>query len=81
MIKASLMKNFFEAIASLFEDLLFLPFQLLSQLEPFSWWLSNGMSFLFLVIGSLAAVYWVKELQKFDKTGEENKDPCAHPFL
>ena len=75
------MKNFFESIASLFEDLLFLPFQLLSQLEPFSWWLSNGMSFLFLTIGSLAAVYWIKELQKFDKSGEENKDPSAHSFL
>ena len=41
------MKNFFEAIASLFENLLFLPYQLLTQLEPFSWWLANGMSFLF----------------------------------
>ena len=75
------MKNFFEAIASLFEDLLFLPFQLLSQLEPFSWWFSNGMSFLFLAIGSLAAVNWIKELQKFDKSGEENKAPSAHSFL
>tara|TARA_Y200000002_G_C22563167_1_gene613340 strand:+ start:694 stop:921 length:228 start_codon:yes stop_codon:yes gene_type:complete len=75
------MKNFFEAIASLFEDLLFFPFQFLTQLEPFSWWLSNGMSFLFLAIGSLAAVYWIKELLKFDKSGEENKDPSAHSFL
>ena len=75
------MKNFFEAIASLFEDLLFIPFQLLSKLEIFSWWLSNGMSFLFLGIGSLATIYWIKELQKFDKSGEENKDPSAHSFL
>ena len=75
------MRNFFEAIASLFEDLLFLPFQLLAKLEHFSWWLSNGMSFVFLAIGSFAAVYWIKELQKFNESGEENKDPSAHSFL
>lgn len=75
------MKNFFEAIASLFEDLLFLPFQLLTELEPFSWWLANGMSFFFLSIGSVAAVYWIRQLRKFDKSGEENKDTSAHSFL
>ena len=75
------MKNFFEAIASLFEDLLFLPFQLLTQLEPFSWWLANGMSFFFLSIGSVAAVYWIRQLRKFDKSGVENKDTSAHSFL
>lgn len=75
------MKNFFEAIASLFEDLLFLPFQLLTQLEPFSWWLANGMNFFFLSIGSVAAVYWIRQLRKFDKSGEENKDTSAHSFL
>jgi hypothetical protein len=75
------MKNLFEAIASLFEDLMFLPYQLLTQLEPYSWWLANGVSFLFLAIGSIAAVYWIKQLRKFDKSGVENKDPSAHSFL
>ena len=75
------MKNLFETIANLFEDLFFLPFQLLTQLEPFSWWLANGMSFLFLAIGFVAAVYWIQQLRKFDKSGEENKDPSAHSFL
>jgi hypothetical protein len=75
------MKKLFEAIASLFEDLLFLPYQLLTQIESYSWWLANGMSFVFLSIGSVAAVYWIKQLQKSDKSGEENKDPSAHSFL
>ncbi len=75
------MKNFFEAIASLFQDLLFLPYQLLTQLEPLSWWLANGMSFLFLTIGFVAAVYWIRQLRKFDQSGEENKDSSAHSFL
>ena len=75
------MKNFFEAIASLFQDLLFLPYQLLTQLEPLSWWLANGISFLFLTIGFVAAVYWIRQLRKFDQSGEENKDSSAHSFL
>jgi hypothetical protein len=60
---------------------MFLPYQLLTQLEPYSWWLANGVSFLFLAIGSIAAVYWIKQLRKFDKSGVENKDPSAHSFL
>ncbi|MDA0200511.1 MAG: uracil phosphoribosyltransferase [Bacteroidetes bacterium] len=75
------MKKIFEAVASLFEEIFFLPFQLLTQLEPFSWWLSNGMSFIFLSIGFVAATYWIRQLRKFDKSGEENKDPSAHSFL
>mgnify|MGYP001193879288 FL=1 len=75
------MKKFFEAIASLFEDIMFLPYQLLTQLEPYSWWLANGVSFFFLTIGCIATVYWIKQLRKFDKNGEENKDPSAHSFL
>ena len=75
------MKNLFETIASLFEDQLFLPYQMLTQIESFSWWLANGVSFLFITIGSIAAVYWIKQLRKFDKSGAENKDPSAHSFL
>ena len=75
------MKNFFEAIASLFDQLFFIPFHLLAQLEPYSWWLANGMSFFFLTIGFAAAIYWINQLRKFDKSGEENKDPSAHSFL
>ena len=75
------MKNLIEAIGGLFEELFFLPFQLLTKLEPYSWWLANGMSFFFLTIGGIAAVYWINQLLKFDKNGEENKDTSAHSFL
>ena len=75
------MKNLFETIASLFEDLLFLPYQMLTQIESFSRWLANGVSFLFITIGSISAVFWIKQLRKFDKGGVENKDPSAHSFL
>ena len=75
------MKSFFETIASLFEELLFSPFQLLSQAELFSWWVANGVSFIFLIIGFFAAIYWINQLRKFDKSGEEKKNSSAHSFL
>ena len=67
------MKNFFETIASLFEELLFSPFQLLTQVELFSWWVANCVSFIFLIVGFIASAYWIIQLQNFDKSGEEKK--------
>ena len=75
------MKSFFEIIASLFEDLLFSPFQLLTQVELISWWVANGVSFIFLSVGLIAGIYWINQLRKFDKSGEEKKDSSAHSFL
>ena len=75
------MKSFFETIASLFEELLFSPFQLLTQVELISWWVANGVSFIFLSVGLIAGIYWINQLRKFDQSGEEKKDSSAHPFL
>lgn len=75
------MKNFFETIASLFEELLFYPFRLLTQVELISWWVANAVSFVFLSVGLIAGVYWINQLRKFDKSGEEKKDSSAHSFL
>ena len=75
------MTDLFNGIARLFEDLLFLPHQLLSKLELSNWWLANGVNFIFLFIGSLAMVYWINQLKIFNDKGEENKDPSAHSFL
>ncbi|MEK9788396.1 MAG: DUF6341 family protein [Flavobacteriaceae bacterium] len=75
------MKNFFEGIAWLFEEVLFLPYTLLRQLEETSWTLANSVNWIFLLIGFAAMVYWVLQLNLFDQSGEENKDPSAHSFL
>ena len=48
------MKDLFEAIASLFDQLLFLPYQILTEIESFSWWAANGVSFIFLTVGAIA---------------------------
>lgn len=75
------MKAFFEGIAYLFEELLFIPLKFLTSLELSNWWISNGISFSFLLIGFTASAYWINQLRKFDRNGKEKKDCSAHSFL
>lgn len=75
------MKNFFEGIARLFEEILFLPYNVLRNLELSNWTLANIVNWAFLLIGFAALIYWVLQLNLFDKNGEEDKDPSAHSFL
>ncbi|AXT61810.1 uracil phosphoribosyltransferase [Aquimarina sp. AD10] len=75
------MKEFFEAIQSLFVDGLFLPFDALRALELESWTMANVINWLFMAIGFVAFLYWMKELKKFNDNNEENRDPKAHSFL
>jgi hypothetical protein len=75
------MKEFFGLIEYLFVDILFAPLDFLRSLELKSWLLANGINFVFIIIISALLVYWMIELVKFDKTGEEDKDPSAHSFL
>ena len=66
------MKNFFELIQFIFEEILFYPLNFLREVEPFSWYLANGINFLFLGIGILGMMYWLKQLKKFNDSGEED---------
>jgi len=75
------MKAFFEVIAWLFEEILFLPYDLLRQIEASSWTLSNTVNWIFVLVGFSALIYWILQLNSFDKNGEEDKDPSAHSFL
>jgi hypothetical protein len=75
------MKNFFEGIAWLFEEILFLPYAVLRELEQTSWILANSVNWIFMIVGVSAMVYWVLQLNLFDKNGEDDKDPSAHSFL
>ena len=75
------MKDFFEGIAWIFEEVFFLPFSILRELENNSWALASSINWIFLIIGFLALFYWVGRLNIFHKKGEENKDTSAHSFL
>lgn len=74
-------ESFFEGIAWLFEEILFLPYDLLRQIEASSWTLSNTVNWIFVLVGFSALIYWILQLNSFDKNGEEDKDPSAHSFL
>lgn len=73
------MRKFFEAIQYLFEEILFVPFNAMRSWE--SWWAANIMSWLLLLTGFVAIVYWILQLKKADAAGKEDKDCTAHSFL
>ncbi|MDN6280625.1 MAG: uracil phosphoribosyltransferase [Psychroflexus sp.] len=75
------MKDFFEAIQSLFEDVLFIPFDALRTLEASTWWGANTLNWLFIAITFVAFIYWMLQLKGFDDEKEERKDVKSHPFL
>ena len=74
-------KNLFEGIQFIFEELLFIPFELFRDTQLWNWWIANGINFTFAIIGFIAFLYWLKQLKSFDDNGEEDKDQSAHSFL
>lgn len=75
------MKDFFYAIQDLFVDFLFLPFDVLRNLELENWWMANVLSWIFAVIGLVAFVYWMGQLKKFNDNNEEDKSITSHSYL
>ncbi|MAP81652.1 MAG: uracil phosphoribosyltransferase [Aequorivita sp.] len=63
-------KGFWEGIASLFEDLLFLPYDALAALELDSWWLANAINFVFVIIATAAFIYWLGKLKDYNENTE-----------
>ena len=69
------MKDFFEAIASLFQDVLFIPFNLLRrEIQPESWLAANAVNFIFVIIGFAFLLYWMKQLKIFSKTEKTEEE-------
>ncbi|WP_142784456.1 DUF6341 family protein [Changchengzhania lutea] len=75
------MKDFFYAIEDLFVDVLFAPFDALRALELESWFAANIVSWLFIIVGFLAMLYWMKQLKTSDDNNEEDKSISAHSYL
>lgn len=75
------MRDFFYAIEDLFVNVLFAPFDALRALELEKWFLANTVSWIFMIIGFVAMVYWMKELKKFDDNDEEDKSISSLSFL
>jgi len=78
---SKIMKSFFEGIQDFFTAILFNPLDHVRALELKSWWMANTVNFIFIIIGFVAAIYWIYQLKIFDDRGEENKDISSHSFL
>ncbi|MFD2822489.1 uracil phosphoribosyltransferase [Lacinutrix iliipiscaria] len=75
------MKDFFYAIQDLFVNVLFAPLDALRALELENWFAANAISWIFILIGFVAMIYWLLQLRTFDKNNEENKSVTAHSYL
>ena len=75
------MKALFEAIAYLFEEILFIPLNMLRELELTSWFFASALNWLFLAIGFAGLFYWLGKLKKFNDNNEEDLDSTSHSFL
>ncbi|MBR9913525.1 MAG: uracil phosphoribosyltransferase [Algicola sp.] len=75
------MKDFFYAIQDLFVNFLFAPFDALRALELENWWSANILSWIFIIIGIVAMVYWMLQLKKFNDNNEEDKTVTSHSYL
>ena len=75
------MKDFFYAIQDLFVNVLFAPLDAIKNLELENWFAANAISWVFILIGFVAMVYWMLQLRSFDKNNEENKNTSAHSYL
>ena len=73
------MKSFFEGIEDLFVNVLFAPFDFLRFVE--SWTVANTINWLFMLIGSVAFVYWMLQLKIYNDNGEEDKSISSHSYL
>ena len=73
------MSTFFYAIEDLFVNGLFQPLDAFRSME--SWWGSNIVNWIFVIIGFIAMVYWMGQLNIFNKKGEEDKSISSHSFL
>ncbi|MFI0425747.1 MAG: uracil phosphoribosyltransferase [Flavobacterium sp.] len=75
------MKSFFEGIASLFVDFLFVPMDMFRELELTNWWTANVINWLFIIICCVAMTHWIKQLNIFKANNEDEQDTTAHSFL
>lgn len=65
-------KGFWEGLASIFEDVLFIPYDMLRNLELDSWFLANIVSWIILLVGASAFIYWLLQLKKYDEPTESS---------
>ena len=61
--------NIFKAIGEFCQNVLFQPFNALRSMD--NWWLQSTVSWIFVIITFIAFFYWMGELKKYRKAGNE----------
>lgn len=75
------MTDFFYAIEDLFVNVLFAPFDALRHIQLENWWIANILSWIFIIIGIVAFVYWMLQLKSHNDNNEEDKSITSHSYL
>jgi len=75
------MKDFFAVIQEFFETVLFVPFNILREIELENWWMANLVTWIFLVILVVSFTYWMLQLKSFNDNNEEDKSISSHSYL
>ncbi|MGY0391284.1 DUF6341 family protein [Bizionia sp. KMM 8389] len=75
------MSDFFYAIQDLFVNVLLAPFDALRVLELESWVAANTLNWIFMLVGTVAFVYWMIQLKGFNDNNEEDKSISSHGYL
>jgi len=52
-----------------------------AKLELTNWWVANLLNWIFIIICTVAFIYWLKQLRIFAANNEDDQDTTAHSFL
>ncbi len=74
------MKDLVYAIQDFFMIVL-APLADLAELELTDWFAANTINWLFILIGFVAMLYWLKQLKIFNDEGTEKRDVVSHSFF
>ncbi len=74
------MKDLVYAIQDFFMTIL-APMADLAKLELTDWWGANTINWLFIAIGFVAMLYWLKQLKIFNDNDTERRDVVSHSFF
>jgi len=61
--------NIFKAIGDFCTNVLFYPYNEISSID--NWWLQNTVNWIFVAVTFVAFFYWLGELKKYKKAGNE----------
>jgi len=74
------MNSFFYGIEDLFVNFIFkYTMDVFRFME--SWWSSNMVNGVFMIIGFVAFFYWMGQLKTYNDNGEEDKSSTSHSYL